>query len=60
MELAPRLAAMHFTLGYLLAQARRKEEARQEYRTALEIAKSIHPEYQWFWIPFLQAQINRL
>jgi 4-amino-4-deoxy-L-arabinose transferase-like glycosyltransferase len=56
--LAPRTVYAHYTLGFLLDQTGEKAEARREYQMALSLAQSIHPEYQWFWVPFLQQQLN--
>jgi 4-amino-4-deoxy-L-arabinose transferase-like glycosyltransferase len=55
--LAPRLVAAHYTLGYLLSQAKQPTEARQEYQTALTLARTVYPDYQWYWVPFLQARL---
>jgi len=55
---APRLVYAHYTLAYLLRGAGKTEEALQEYRTALALAQSDYPEYQWYWVPFLQAQVE--
>lgn len=57
---APRMVPAHYTLGFMLAEARQRDEARREYETALSLARTIHPEYQWFWVPFLQRQLDRL
>lgn len=59
-KLAPRMTYAHYTLGYMLAQAKQKDEARREYELALSLARAIHPEYQWFWIPFLERQLAQL
>jgi 4-amino-4-deoxy-L-arabinose transferase-like glycosyltransferase len=58
--LAPRLVAAHYMLGFLLAQAKLPVEARQEYQTALKLSQTIYPEYQWYWVPFLQARLAHL
>ena len=36
------------------------KEGRLEYQTALKLAKTVHPEYLWYWVPFLEAQIKSL
>jgi 4-amino-4-deoxy-L-arabinose transferase-like glycosyltransferase len=58
--LAPRMTYAHYMLGNLLAITRQSEEARQEYEAALELARANDPQYQWFWIPFLQARMKQL
>lgn len=55
---APRMVYAHYTLAYLAMEAGKKQEALQEYKIALALARSIYPEYQWFWIPFLQAKVE--
>jgi hypothetical protein len=57
---APRMVYAHYTLGHLLAQANRKDEARREYQTCLTLAQTVHPEFQWFWIPFIQSELKQL
>ncbi len=58
--LEPRLVYAHYTLASLLALANQKGEARREYETALSLAKTVFPEYQWYWVPILQAQLASL
>ena len=57
---APRMVYAHYTLGHLLAQANRKDEARREYETCLTLAQTVHAEFQWFWIPFIQSELKQL
>lgn len=57
--LAPDMTYPHFLLGYLLETEKRTPEAQREYRTALTLARSCYPEYQWFWIPYLQARLKK-
>jgi hypothetical protein len=58
--LAPREVRCHFMLAYFLAQMNRKDEARQEYVTALSLAQTVYPEYHTGWVPFLQRRISEL
>jgi hypothetical protein len=55
--LAPRQVGAHFALGYMLARAKRTNEARQEYQTALSLAQTIHPEFQWFWVQDIRNEL---
>ena len=57
---APRLVYAHYTLGSLLIQAKQKDEARREYQAAIALAREVHPEYQWFWVPYLTAQLKSM
>jgi hypothetical protein len=57
---APRLVAAHYVLGYALAQAGWKDEARQEYQTALTLARTVFPRFQLFWVRFLEVQLSQL
>jgi tetratricopeptide (TPR) repeat protein len=59
-KLAPRMVYAHYTLGYLLAKRNQKAEAREEYQTALHLARTVHPAYQWYWVPFLEKLIRGL
>ncbi|MGA2630355.1 MAG: glycosyltransferase family 39 protein [Terriglobia bacterium] len=59
-EEAPRLVGAHYALGFLLARAGRKDEARQEYQTALNLARTVFPEFQLFWVRFLEVQLSQL
>jgi hypothetical protein len=43
---APDSAEMHATLGRMLMMAGRTAEGRQELGTALQLARTIHPDYQ--------------
>ncbi len=58
--MAPRNVQSHYALGYVLAQKKRKMEARLEYQTALSLAQTIHPEYQAGWAQCLQKELNEL
>ena len=58
--MAPRSVEGHYALGYVLAQKKRKTEARQEYQTALSLAQTVHPEYQAGWVPWLQKKLSEL
>lgn len=59
-KLAPRMVYTHYTLGYLLAMVNQRAEALEEYETALHLARTDHPEYQWYWVPFLEKLISGL
>ncbi len=59
-KLAPRMVYAHYTLGYLLAMGNQKTVALDEYETALHLARTDHPEYQWYWVPFLEKLISGL
>jgi len=55
-----RIVAAHYVLGYLEAQSGQKPDAQREYETALTLAQTVYPEYQWFWIPVLEKSIRVL
>jgi hypothetical protein len=57
---APRMLYGHFSLGFLLAQAGQKKEAKEEYETALTLAKTVYPEYQWYWVRILESELSGL
>jgi len=57
---APRMVYAHFTLGSLLLQAKQKDEARREYQAAIALAREVYPEYQWSWVPYLEAQLKTM
>jgi len=57
---APRMVYAHYTLGFLLAQAGQKQEAKEEYETALTLAKTVYPEYQWYWVRILESELSGL
>jgi len=59
-KLAPRMVYAHYARGYLLAMRNQKAAALDEYQTALQLARTVHPEYQWYWIPFLEKLISGL
>jgi hypothetical protein len=52
--LLPRRVESHYMLGVLLTEANQTDEARREYQAALSLARTIHPDYQEFWIPYLE------
>lgn len=58
--LAPGMTYAHYMMGNILAAANLPGGARREYEAALELARSKYPQYQWFWIPFLEPLIKRL
>ncbi len=55
--LLPRRVESHYMLGALLAETNRTDEARREYQIALSLAQTIHPDYQKFWIPYLEGAL---
>jgi tetratricopeptide (TPR) repeat protein len=59
-KLAPRMVYAHYALGYLLARRNQKVRAREEYQTALRLARTVYPEYQWYWVPFVEKHISGL
>ncbi len=58
--LEPRMVYAHYMVASLLALANQKDEARREFQTALSLAQTIFPEYQWYWVPILQAELSSL
>ncbi len=59
-NLAPQMVYARYARAYLLAMKNEKVQARKEYETALHLARTIHPEYQWYWVPFLENLIHGL
>lgn len=55
--LAPQSVDVQFVLGRALRVAGHKEEARQAFLRALQLAQTIHPEAQTFWIPILEREL---
>lgn len=60
LALEPGLPFSHYAVGYYLALAKQTDAARLEYQKALRLAKTVHPEYIWYWVPFLEGQIKAL
>ncbi len=58
--LGPRTVVAHYALAFMLAQSGHKDEARSEYEAALTLAKTNHPDFQWYWIPLLKKSMDAL
>jgi hypothetical protein len=54
------MVSAHYTLGFLLAQAGQKQEAKKEYETAITLVRTVYPDFQWYWVPFLEAEMKGL
>lgn len=57
-SLAPRSVDVQFVLGRVLRAAGHEEESRQAFQNALHFARTIEPEWQAYWIPIIQGEIN--
>lgn len=57
-ELAPESASVRTTLGNVLAKMEKPEEARAQYEQALQLAKTIEPEFQGFSIMMLEQKLS--
>jgi len=55
--LAPDSVRTQSALGDALTALNRPEEARPIYQRALELAKTVEPEFQVSWIPTLEAKL---
>src|SRR5882762_1471594 len=55
--LAPDSVTTQSALGDALTALNRPDEARPVYRRALELAKTVEPEFQVSWIPILEAKL---
>ena len=59
-ELAPDAVGTNALLGDILTRLGRKDEARVAYQRALQLAQTIHPEFQVGHIPGLQKKLAEL
>jgi Flp pilus assembly protein TadD len=55
--LAPDSVTTQAALGDALTALNRPDEARPIYQRALELAKTVEPEFQVSWIPTLEAKL---
>ncbi len=55
--LAPNSVMTQAALGDVLTALNRFDEARPVYQRALELAKTVEPEFQVSWIPTLEAKL---
>ena len=57
--LAPQSVDVEFVRGRVLKAAGRNQEARRAFEKALNLALTIHPESQTYWIPVIQGELGR-
>jgi len=57
--LAPQSVDVQFVLGRVLKAAGHSEESRQALENALHLARTIHPESQAYWIPIIEAEMDK-
>lgn len=57
-ELAPESVSVRMTLGDVLTKMERGEEARAQYEQALQLAKTIEPEFQSFAVSMLEQKLS--
>lgn len=55
--LAPRCVDTQYVLGRVLKIMQRPAEARRAFETALKLAQTVYPEYQRYWLPYLQREL---
>ncbi len=55
--LAPNQVRTNVTLGDVLTELKRSEEAQLYYEKALTLAKTIQPAFQSGWVPIIQAKL---
>jgi predicted RNA polymerase sigma factor len=56
--LAPASVTTQSALGDALTALNRSDEARAAYQRALELARTVEPEFQVSWIPTLEAKLG--
>jgi tetratricopeptide (TPR) repeat protein len=59
-DLAPDHPGAPFIVGYVLAQEKRTEAAREQFETALKLAEAARPEFQGLWVWATKAQLAAL
>jgi len=55
--IAPTNVYSQFVLGDALRRLKRKDESKQAFERALNLAQTIYPEYQADWVPYLKKQL---
>jgi 4-amino-4-deoxy-L-arabinose transferase-like glycosyltransferase len=58
-SLAPQSVDVQFVLGRVLKAAGNTEESRQAFANALHLARTIHPEFQAYWIPIIEGELGQ-
>jgi tetratricopeptide (TPR) repeat protein len=56
-EILPQHPGPPFIIGYILAQAKRTEAARQQFEESLRLAEAASPEYSQRWVNAAKAQL---
>ena len=57
--IAPTDVFSQFVLGDALGRLKRKDESKQAFQRALNLAQTIYPEYQAAWVPYLKKQLAK-
>jgi len=55
--LAPNSVKPYAMMGFAYSILKRPEEAHAAYQRALTLAQTVEPEFQSYWIPFLQPRL---
>jgi len=55
---APQEVGNHFALGQALLAAKQNDAAKTEFQTALQLAQSIEPEFQAFWVGAIKRTLG--
>lgn len=55
LALNPDSVDAHLSLGSVLSQLNRKDEAHAEFQKAIALIHSQYPEFQKFWLPYIEA-----
>jgi len=56
-EILPNHPGPPFIVGYILAQAKRTEAARQQFEESLKLAEAASPDYSQRWVNAAKAQL---
>jgi hypothetical protein len=58
-SLAPGSVDVQFVLGRVLKAAGHGEESRKAFANAMRFARTIHPEFQAYWIPIIEEELGK-
>lgn len=59
-EISPDHPGPPFIVGYILAQERRTEAAREQFKESIKLAQAAAPEFQHGWVMAVKAQMAKL
>jgi 4-amino-4-deoxy-L-arabinose transferase-like glycosyltransferase len=58
-SLAPHSVDVQFVLGRVLRAAAHSAESREAFANALNLARTIHPEWQTYWVPIIEGEMAK-